>query len=174
MRKQSTAATRHLYTLWDNHEDCLLMKEASVTIATVDFTRISPLVEIIVRAGDFHDPRTRERMRNAYNTPLTLFPGAIGLSCLFRPGATLDELAREGAYPNPLLSYTTVDRLQYDLAQVEYRLVLFITPTRHFPDHHTLAVAQGDIVELSLADAPLDALLHALIVVHNPYQTRKP
>jgi len=74
MRKQSTAATRHLYTLWDNHEDCLLMKEASVTIATVDFTRISPLVEIIVRAGDFHDPRTRERQTRFVhhaNTPFS-------------------------------------------------------------------------------------------------------
>lgn len=78
-----------MYTKWDNHEDSLLQRETLVAIATVDFTRISPLVEIVVRAGDAHDPRTRERMRNAYNTPLTLFPGAVGLSCLFRPGPRL-------------------------------------------------------------------------------------
>lgn len=149
-----------------------------MAIATVDFTRISPLVEIVVRAGDARDPRTRERMRNAYNTPLTLFPGAVGLSCLFRPGASLDELAREGAYPNPMLSYATVDRLQWELAQIGYHLVLFITPTHQFPDHHTLAVAKasgsGNVVELPITNAPLDALQRALVVVHNPYQTPKP
>lgn len=73
-----------------------------------------------------------------------------------------------------MLSYATVDRLQHELGRVGYSLVLFITPTRQFPDHHTLAVAQGDVVEVSLTDAPLDALLRALIVVHNPYQIRKP
>ncbi len=153
--------------------------ERPMAIQTVDLSRISPLVEIILRAGDAHDPRTRERMRAAYNTPLTLFPGAVGLSCLFRPGASLDDLAREGAYPNPMLSYATIDRLQSELSHVGYTLVLFITPTRQFPDHHTLAVAkqmspasgQAGIIEVSLTDAPLDALIRALTVVRNPYQT---
>jgi len=157
-----------------------------MAIATVDLTSISPLVEIVLRAGDAHDPRTRERMRTAYNTPLTIFPGAVGLSCLFRPGASLDELAREGAYPNPMLSYATVDRLQQELGAVGYTLVLFITPTRQFPDHHTLAVttisglgagpsgAPGGAIEVPLTDAPLDALLRAVTVVHNPYQAYRP
>ncbi len=56
--------------------------------------------------------------------------------------------------------------------------MLFITPTRQFPDHHPLAVAtigsSARVIELPITDAPLEALLRALIVVHNPYQTPKP
>jgi len=111
-------------------------------------------------------------MRVAYNTPLTLFPGATGLSCLFRPGASLDDLAHEGSYPNPKLSYTTIGQLVNELASVGigYTPVLFVTPTRTYPDHHTLAIARHGVIETTLQEDALDALIRALNVVDNPYQ----
>lgn len=98
----------------------------------------------------------------------------VGLSCLFRPGATLDELAREGAYRNPRISVAIVQRLVMELAAARYDLVLYVTPVTGYPDHHTLAVARSGVVERTLRDDALDALIHAMTVVDNPYQRKQP
>lgn len=97
-----------------------------------------------------------------------------GLSCLFRPGATLDELAREGAYPNVKLSVAIMQRLIVELALVGAEPILYVTPVAGYPDHHTLTVARGGVIELSLQDDSLDALIRAMMVVDNPYRRRWP
>ncbi len=79
---------------------------------TVDLRRISMLAEIVLRGGDLTDPRSRESLRMQYEQPNNYYTDlAAGLSCLFRPGASLDELAREGSYPNARLSVAIVERL---------------------------------------------------------------
>ena len=97
-----------------------------------------------------------------------------GLSCLFRPGATLDELAREGSYRNPKLSVAIVQRLLSELATIGRELVLYVTPVGGYADHHTHAVARSDVIEFTLYDDALDALMRAMIVVDNPYQQKRP
>ncbi|MGO8947472.1 MAG: hypothetical protein ACLQUY_07385 [Ktedonobacterales bacterium] len=47
-------------------------------------------------------------------------------------------------------------------------------PAPRYPDHYALAVAKQGLVETSIRGAPLDALLRALIVLDNPYQTPHP
>src|SRR6478752_2953588 len=108
---------------------------------TVDLRQVSMLSEIVLRGGDFSHPRSRESLRMQYEQPNNYcLDLAAGLSCLFRPGASLDELAREGAYPNARLSVAIVERLINELATARCELALYITPVPHFPDHHTLAI----------------------------------
>ena len=97
-----------------------------------------------------------------------------GLSCLFRPGASLDALAREGSFRNPKLSVTIVQRLVAELAAVGRELVLYVTPVAGYPDHHTLAVARDGALEVALRDEALDALIRSMTVVDNPYRQRRP
>lgn len=93
-----------------------------------------------------------------------------GLSCLFRPGATLDELARAGAYPNTKLSVAIVQRLITELLVAGYALLLYITPVQGYPDRHTLVITRDGAVEQILTDDALDALIRAMTVVDNPYR----
>lgn len=110
-----------------------------------------------------------------YSRPNVHYPDVrAGISCLFRLGATLDELAREGSYRNPKLSVAIVQRLMSELATVGCELVLYITPVVGYPDHHTLVVARGGVVEGALRDDVLDALIRSMIIVDNPYQQRRP
>lgn len=97
---------------------------------------------------------------------------SVGLSCLFRPGASIDDLAREGSYPNARLSVTIVQRLQDELAAIGYELALYITPVPRFPDHHTLVVKHSGVIEATLRDEVLDALIRAMITLSNPYRQR--
>ena len=135
----------------------------------VDLGAINTLAEIVVRGGDAHDPRARHALQRGYQQHLT-FPDVQGLSVVFREGASLDELARQAAYPNAKLSYSVMSRLRAELHAAGYDLVLYITPSRRLPDHHTLAVALGGSPLPVLPDAAADALIRALIVVDNPYR----
>jgi hypothetical protein len=141
---------------------------------TVDLRQISMLTEIVLRGGDFTDPRSRESLRMQYEQPNNYYTDlAAGLSCLFRPGASLDELAREGSYPNARLSVAIVERLIDELAAVGCALTLYVTPILRFPDHHTLGVMHNGLLETTLRDEVLDALIHAMSIVSNPYRRTK-
>ena len=130
------------------------------------------LAEIVVRAGNARQPDARLILQKAYVVADAAYPNTIGISTLFRPGATLDELAREGSFPNAKLSYSVVGRIMAELAIAGYELVLYVTPTRALPDHHSLAVARSGVVLQGLTDDAGDALLRALDVVDNPYRGR--
>ncbi len=140
----------------------------------VDLRQVSMLAEIVLRGGDFSNPRSRESLRGQYEQPNNYYPDlAAGLSCLFRPGASLDELAREGAYPNARLSVAIVERLVNELATVGCELALYITPVGRFPDHHTLVIIRNGLMETTLRDEALDALIRAMSSVTNPYRRTK-
>lgn len=142
---------------------------------TVDLRQVSGLAEIVVRGGDIAHPAARSGLKAQYARPNVHYPDVhAGLSCLFRPGASLDELAREGSYRNPKLSVALAQRLISELATVSSELVLYVTPVAGYPDHHTLAVARSGVIEVTLRDEALDALIRAMIVVDNPYQQKRP
>jgi hypothetical protein len=91
----------------------------------VDLSQVSMLTEIVLRGGDFTDPRSRASLRLQYGLPNANYAEfAAGVSCLFRPGASLDELAREGSYPNARLSVAVVERLVHELAVAGRELAL--------------------------------------------------
>jgi hypothetical protein len=140
----------------------------------MDLSAINPLAEIVVRAGDMHAIDAQQSLQAAYRRLMPAYPDAVGLSVLFRPGATLDELAREGAFPHAKLGVSVVDTIMRELRAVGYELVLFETPTAKYPDHHSLAVAVNGAIEQFLAAAAASALIRALIVVDNPYRARRP
>jgi hypothetical protein len=140
---------------------------------TVDWWRVSLLSEIVVRGGDFAHPDARSGLKVQYARPNVHYADVrAGLSCLFRPGASLDELAREGSYRNPRLSVAIVQRLISELATAGCELLLYVTPVAGYSDHHTLAVARDGAIELTLGDDVLDALIRAMTVVDNPYRQR--
>lgn len=139
----------------------------------VDLTAINQQTELVLRAGDAKHPQAHQNLLNAYDLDRA-YPDVVGISALFRVGASLDDLMREGHFRHPKVSYAPVGRIMSDLATVGYELVLFITPdlARGLPDHHTLAVARGSTVLQDLPDDAADALLGALTVVDNRYQSK--
>src|SRR5690242_6058547 len=140
----------------------------------VDLRQVSMLAEIVLRGGDFSNPRSRVSLRMQYEQPNNHYTDlAAGLSCLFRPGASVDELTREGSYPNAKLSIAIVERLITELATVGCELALYITPVPHCPDHHTLAAMRSGLLEISLSDEVLDVLIRAMSIVTNPYRSAK-
>lgn len=142
-----------------------------MTTPTVDLNHISLLSELVLRGGDFAHPASRQSIKTQYARPNAHYPDVTaGLSCWFRPGASLDELAREGAYRNTKLSVAIVQRLIMELRQAGFDLLLYITPVPGYPDHHTLAVARDGTIEQPLTDDALDALTRAMTVVDNPYR----
>jgi hypothetical protein len=113
-----------------------------------------------------HRTAARDGLKAQYARPNVHYPDVrAGLSCLFRPGASLDELAREGSYRNPKLRVGIVQRLVAELAIANCGLVLYVTLVASYPDHHTLVVARGGVLELTLRDDALDALIRAMTVV---------
>ena len=141
---------------------------------TVDLSQVSLLTELVLRGGDVHDPRAREILREQYIRVNQKYPDlSVGLSCLFRPGATFDALAQEGSYPNARLSVTVIQRLVDELGAIGCELALYITPVPRFPDHHTLVVTRAGVIEPGLRDEILDALIRAMITVGNPYRKRR-
>jgi hypothetical protein len=144
---------------------------------TVNLATINPLTEIVVRAGDAKTPEARKNLQDAYMRRDVLhYPDAPGISTLFRAGATLDELAREGSFPHRRISFSVVGKIIEELAAVGYQLVLFVTPAPELglPDHHSLSMARAGVIEPTLPDAAADALLRALTVIDNPYRLQKP
>jgi hypothetical protein len=97
------------------------------------------LSELVLRGGNFNNPRTRESLRLQYDRPNVHYAElAVGLSCLLRPGASLEELAREGSYPNAKLSVAIVERLIDELARAGCELAPYITPLHPFHDFLTI------------------------------------
>lgn len=141
---------------------------------TVSLDVLNPLTEILVRAGNAAAPHARQTFQQAYVDIDLTYPDAVGISTLFREGATLDELAREGAFPHRKISFSVLGKIIEELRAVGHELVLFITPTPKLPDHHSLAVAANGVVLPTLPDVAAEALLRALTVVDNPYQTQHP
>ena len=143
------------------------------TALIVDLSQVSILTEIIIRAGNVADPQNRAHTKAAYEPDERYDNQVIGLSVVFRRGATLDELASTASFPNRKLGYTSVGVLSQELASIGCAPVLFITPTGRFLDHHTLAFTRRGAIEESLADDALDALIRALLMVDNPYQVMR-
>lgn len=139
----------------------------------VDLRSVSVLSEIVLRGGDFAHPAARKSLIDQYARPNAHYLDVrAGLSCLFRPGASLDELAREGAYRNARLSVAIVQRLIVELAAVVCEPQLFVTPIPNYPDYHTLVVVRYGLVEATLREDVLDALIRAMTIVDNPYRPR--
>jgi len=117
-------------------------------------------------------------MQDAYVRLDLAYPDALGLSVLFRFGASLDELAREGQYPHAKLSHAQTIQIVASLAAVGYAPVLFVTPTPDLPNHHSLAVvavgAPAGSLEPTLPDAVAGALLQTLVVSDNQYRKQRP
>ena len=138
---------------------------------SVDLTAVSTLSELVLRGGDFAHATSRQSIKAQYARANAHYPDVhAGLSCLFRPGASLDELAREGAYRNPKLSVAIVQRLVAELGRVGHQPRLYVTPVQGYPDHHTLAIVRNTVVQLTLADDAIDALIPAMTIVDNPYR----
>lgn len=149
---------------------------ASPHIPRVDLTAPGIQGDLIVRAGDVTAPPARAIMQRAYTRgyrgrPALRLPG---ISVLFRPGATFDELAREGQFLNARLSYGPIAAIHSALAAVGYEPVLYVTPSLDLPDHHTLAVALASVIQPRLPDMAFDALRDALRVADNAYRRQRP
>jgi hypothetical protein len=86
---------------------------------------------------------------------------------------TFDELARAARFKHLTLGHITIARLIAVLGGVGYEPVLFITPDADLPDHHSLAVARGGVVELKLPEVVADVLLPSLTVEDNLYRSGK-
>jgi hypothetical protein len=140
----------------------------------IDLKALSPLMEIVLRAGDVSIAGARGSLQTAYAKRDPAYPDAVGLSVLFRRGATLDELAREGLFPHRKLSFSLIGPLLQALAIVGYEPILYVTPTPDLPDHHSLAVGRNRVPDHILADAAADALIRASTVVDNPYRQPNP
>ena len=142
----------------------------------VDVTRASLLAQVVLRAGNISDPRAQLAARDQYRRPNTSYTDLkVGLSCLFRPGASFDDLAREGFFPNARLSTASVQQLVSELATIGCEPALYATPViPRYPNHHTLVFFRGGMLELTLHDDVLQALVRAMTIVSNPHQQQKP
>ncbi len=96
-------------------------------------------------------------------------PGVYGLSVVFHPGYTLDQLLRVAQFPHSRVGYATIAEVEMALTQAGYELVLTKTPTRKYVDHHTLGVAQGGVALRSLPADAARALTGVLHEIPNPY-----
>jgi hypothetical protein len=142
----------------------------------VDLTQVCLLSQLVLRAGNFGDPRAQQAAREQYQRMNTNYTDLkVGLSCLFRPGASFDDLAREGFFPNARLSAATIQQLVSELAIIECEPALYVTPViPRYPNHHTLVFFRSGMLELALQDDVLQALVRAMTIVSNPYQQQKP
>jgi hypothetical protein len=138
----------------------------------VDLSQVGR-AEIVLRGGNLHDLRAQQETRKQYARPNRFYADlTVGLSCLFRPGASVDDLAIEGRYPNPSLSVTTVYRLTEELARIHCSMRLHVTPVAMYPDHHTLIFYRRAALETALEDDVLDALARAMTIVKNLHRRR--
>lgn len=138
----------------------------------VNLQAINQLAELILRSGDLSLPSAKDTLMNAYE-PDEEYPDVVGISTLFRDGATLDDLAREGAFPHRKISYSVVAKVVAELHVEGYELVLWITPTDDLPDHHTLAIRQNGTVAQELPESAAQALTRAFLSVDNPYRRQR-
>lgn len=142
-------------------------------IPRVDLSPISMRSEVVLRGGNVKAPGVRRQLRDAYARLDDMYPDIRGLSVVFRPGATLDELARAASFPHSKLSHARVTELNTALSTAGFAVILFVTPhpEANLPDHHTLAVEQGGVIQLALDAAAAYALIQTMRVVDNAYQT---
>jgi hypothetical protein len=145
-----------------------------MTVPTVDLSTIDPRSEVILRGGNVAVPGARLALQRAYLRADPAYGNLLGISVLFRAGATIDELAREGMFPHPKISIAVVTDILRELNQVSLGLSLYITPTQDLPDHHTLCVTQGGVSQDSLSDVAGAALIRAMRVIDNTYQRKEP
>lgn len=140
---------------------------------TVDLGRVSVLQEIVVRAGNVKASGARVILQARYERD-DAYPDVVGLSTVFREGASLDELAHAAQFPHPRISWSVVGRLIAELTAAGYEPFLYVTPTSDLADHHTLAVARvgTGIVEQALPAVAADALIRAMDVDDNPYHAQ--
>jgi hypothetical protein len=69
---------------------------------------------------------------------------------------------------------TILQRLNTELASASLGLALYVTPVPGYPDHHTLTVARSAVIEVTLGDDALEALIRAMTILDNPYQPKRP
>lgn len=137
----------------------------------IDLTQIDQYSEIIIRAGNVHIANAAQHLIDRYEEDTDFVPPIYGLSCVFRQGATVSELARAAAYPNNALSISIINALVRELKAVGHELILYITPDiPNLPDHHTLAVAQNGMPQQVLLPHVAEVLIRAFIVIDNPYK----
>lgn len=95
----------------------------------VDLTQVSLLSQLVLRAGNISDPRAQFTAREQYQRTNTNYTDLkVGLSCLFRPGASFEDLAREGFLPNARLSAATIQQPVSELATIGCEPALYATP----------------------------------------------
>jgi hypothetical protein len=137
----------------------------------VDLSAISPLDEIVIRAGDLSQPIAAQFLIAGY-TQFGTLPGVYGISVVFHQGYGVDQLAKAACFPNGKIAYSVIANIQDELTALNggYALVLFVTPTPRFADHHTLGITRNGQIETTLDPAVANALLRAFKVVSNPYK----
>lgn len=91
--------------------------------------------ELILRAGT----PTAYNLQAAYG-PDVVRADLCGISVLFHPGWTADQLAQVGNFRHSMTSFAAVVQLRSALQPIGYDLLLTATPSRLLPDHHTLSV----------------------------------
>ena len=64
----------------------------------INLNAISPLAEIVIRAGDLTKVTARVELQAGYG-PFIGHPGVFGLSVVFHQGFDLDALAKAATFP---------------------------------------------------------------------------
>lgn len=98
------------------------------------------------------------------------YAGVYGLSVVFHPGYTVDQLAQVGHFRHGQISYGMVRQLRDALTHAGYTMLLIHTPTAALPDHHTLAIAQGGTLVQTLPSDAAQALGAAFTTIKNPHR----
>lgn len=144
-------------------------------ITLIDLNKVSPLTEIIIRAGDLRSANAFQVLMNGY-TQYRNVPGVYGLSVVFHQGYTLDQLAMAAHFPNGSISYSVIASIRSELAALKmgYDMVMWKTPSNMYVDHHTLGITRNGQIETTLERAVADALIKAFLVVPNLYKRQHP
>ena len=140
-------------------------------ITRIDLNAVSPLTEIIVRAGDLRQNNATQVLMKGY-TQYRNAPGVYGLSVVFHQGYNLDQLAQVARFPNGSIAYSVIVSVRAALAALNmgYDMVLWKTPSNMYVDHHTLGITHNGQIETTLEGVVADALTKAFNVVPNLYK----
>jgi hypothetical protein len=119
----------------------------------------------VVRAGE----ATPRDLQAKYQQHIQV-PSVWGFSVQYDAAASVDELARAGAFPNGQISYQEEQVLAAALLAFGYRMRLVPTPGRGY--HHTFMVLY-DASGVMLQTLPLDAattLHQTFLHIPNPHR----
>jgi hypothetical protein len=84
------------------------------------------LAEMVVRAGDIIAQHDSGRLKETYKVIDPRYLDAIGISTIFHPGASLDQLVQAGGpFPHSKISFAIVDTLITELDRVRYEPILY-------------------------------------------------